>query len=254
MNKRIVTKYLPACTLALGLVGLGLRAMMYATCVDGRGLLTRNNPYHIACWILAVLTAGALALATGRRNGINSYSANFPPSVPAALGCWLGSIGMMLTVLLPGDVGTDTTLGLLWKIAGLLSAAGLVYAGMQRLKGGIPHFLSYAAVCVFFALHLICYYQVWSGEPQTADYSFQLLACVLLTLFSYYQTAFAVDTGSRRCQLFAGLMGAFLCCLALAKTTTPWLYLGCTGWLLTNLCTIEPPRRRRFTENQEEVG
>ena len=106
----------------------------------------------------------------------------------------------------------------------------------------------YAVVCLFFALHLGNQYRIWSGEPQTQNYSFQLLACIFIMLFGYYQTAFAVGSGKRRRQLFTALMGFALCCTAMAAAETLWLYPGCALWMMADRCTMSPPKRRRTEE------
>ena len=243
MKRIIPTKYIAWLTLGCGLIGLLLRVIMYDAYVDGRGLLTVGNPLDLAVWVLTILTAALLVLALRPLVGPNTYAYNFWPSVPAALGTILAAAGILLTVL-NGALYPQDTLTLLWRILGWISVLSLAAAGICRLLGKKPFFLLYAAVCVFFALHLANYYRIWSGNPQTPDYSFQLFACIFLMLFAYYQTAFTVGSGKRRPQLFTGLMGAFLCCLALAETETPWLYPGCMVWLLADRCTMKPPRRR----------
>lgn len=247
MKQRIPKRYIAWLPLGFGLVGLMLMVAMYTLCVDGRGLLIRDNPFYLAAWGVTALAAVALLLLLRPLGGLNVYGYNFWPSVSAALGAFLAAAGILVTVLNLSPYPRDR-LTQLWQISGFLAAAGLAAAGICRWRGKQPFFLMYAAVCVFFALHLGNQYRIWSGNPQTPDYSFQLLACIFVMLFSYYQTAFTVGAGKRRAQLFTALMGFHLCCVAVAKTDTPWLYPGCALWMLADRCTMSPPNRRHAAQ------
>lgn len=251
MKQPTLKKWIPWLTLSLGIVGLLLRLTMYNRCIDGRGLLIRGNLYHLAAWGVTALVAVVLILALRKLDGSEVYAHNFWPSIPAAAASILAACGIVMTVLDVSFYPVDV-LTMLWRGAGFLAAAALTAAGICRWKGKQPFFLLYAAVCVFFALHIGNQYRVWSGNPQSPDYSFQLLACIFIMLFAYYQTAFAVGSGKRRIQLFSGLMGAYLCCLAAARTDTLWLYPGCALWLLADRCTMTPPTRR--SAGQESHG
>ncbi len=242
MKKR--NSLLPLIILALGLLGLMLRLGLYKFGMDGRELLVENHIFQILCWVLTVLTGLFLGWMVLPLDGVRDYEANFPASLPGGLGCFAAALGIVLTVA-PVLGGYRDILATLWLIAGALAAVGLVVCGICRIRGEKPFFVFPSPVFLFFALHLANQYRVWSGEPQTTDYSYQLLACVCLTLFSYYCTAFTEGLGRRRIQLFSGLGAVYLCCLALARTDSPWLYLGCGAWALLNLCTLQPPRRRR---------
>lgn len=243
MKQPISKKWIAWLMPGLGMTGLLLRLAMYTRCIDGRGLLVRGNPYHLAAWGLTVLTAVVLILTLRKLDGSNVYSHNFWPSGPAAWAALLAAGSIVMTVLNTRDYPADT-LTMLWRWSGFLAAVSLAIAGILRGMGKQPFFLLYAATCVFFALHIANQYRVWSGNPQAPDYSFQLLACIFIMLFAYYQMAFAAGSGKRRAQLFSALMGSYLCFLAAARTETLWLYIGCGVWLLADRCTMMPPRRR----------
>lgn len=250
MKQRIPTRYIAWLALGFGLVGLMLMTAMYTLCVDDRGLLIRGNPFYLAAWGVNVLAALVLIPVLRPLGGHNAYGYNFWPSIPAALGAVLAAAGILATVLDPARYPQDN-LTLLWQISGGLAAAGLTAVAICRWRGKQPFFLLYATVCLFFALHLANQYRIWSGNPQTQDYSFQLLACIFVMLFGYYQTAFTVGSGKRRAQLFAGLMGFCLCCTAMAGSETSWLYPGCALWLLADRCTMSPPNRRHTQEEPQ---
>lgn len=244
MKQRIPTSYIAWLALGFGLMGLLLMTGMYTRSVDDLGLLVRGDIFYPAAWGVMAFAALVLALALRPLGGSNIYTHNFWPSIPAAAGAVLAAAGIVATVLEPGRYPQDR-LTMLWQIAGYLAAAGLVAAAVCRWMGKRPFFLMYAGVCLFCALHLGNQYRIWSGEPQTQYYSFQLLACIFIMLFGYYQTAFAVGSGKRRRQLFAALMGFALCCTAMAGTERLWLYPGCALWMMADRCTMSPPKRRR---------
>lgn len=253
MKKLVPTKYVPCLILGCGALGLALRWLLYATAVDGRGLLETGNFLIPAIWILTALTALFLALAVFPLDGPNRYGDNFPASISGAVGSFLAAAGILVTALDSSALPQDT-LTLVWRILGILSALCLIIAGVCRFRGQRPFFGFHGIVCVFFALHLANQYRVWSGNPQTQDYSLQLFACIFIMLSAYYHTAFDVGLGRRRMQLFTGLMGAYLCCLCLAASDSPLLYPGCGLWLFTNLCPLEPPARRRRPQASQDDG
>ena len=252
MKQPTSKKWVAWLTFAFGLSGLLLRLALYPRCIDGRGLLIRENLYHPASWGVTALVAVVLILALRKLDGSNVYEHNFWPSIPAAIATLLAAGGIVMTVLDIQAYPADT-LTMLWRWTGFLAAAALAAAGILRGLGKKPYFPLYALACVFFALHIANRYRIWSGNPQAPDYSFQLLACIAIMLFAYYQTAFTVGSGRRRAQLFSGLMGVYLCCLAVVRTDTLWLYIGCGAWMLADRCTMMPPRRRHTgTEPGEE--
>jgi hypothetical protein len=112
------------------------------------------------------------------------------------------------------------------------------------MNGKQPEFFFHGAVCLFFALHLVCCCRVWSSETQLARYGFALLASIGLMLTGYYHSAFVAGIGTRRMQLFTGLMTGFFCLAAIPGSGNPVLYLTGAAWALTNLCVLTPPKRR----------
>lgn len=248
MKKLIPTKSAPWLILAGGILGLALRKLMHALFLDVHGLLEAGNPLALASWILTALTAVFLAVWVFPLDGSNLYEDNFSPSIPAALGSFLAAGGILATVLGANPFPQDR-LTLIWRVLGILAALGLAGAGLCRLKGKCPFVLFHAAVCIFFAAHLINGYRVWSGKPLIRDYTFQIFACLGLMLASYQHTAFEAGLGQRRALLFTSLLAVFLCCPALNNADTPLLYLGCGIWLFTSLCRLEPlPRRKSSPE------
>lgn len=235
MNAMKKPSSLPCIATICGTAAFGLRKCLYAFAVDQRGLLISGHPLTLALWAVVILAA-AFLLWQARKHSVCEYS--FAPSAAAAAGSTLLAVGLLMTVLHHTPSGTGT-ITLLWKILGFLSAPSVMWAGISRRKGQKPFFGTHAVLCLFLLVHMVSRYQVWSGDPQLQNYIFQLLACVALTLFSYYCAAFEADMGSRRMQLATGLLAVLLCTVALSGSEYRSLYLCGLIWAATNLCAAE---------------
>lgn len=232
-NKR---EKLPLLLLALGAAAALIRGLLYLMAAEDSGLLVRNHPLQ---WLLAILCAAAaiFVLPIAGQKGSNRYADNFGPDPAAALGSFLMAAGVVLT-LLEGNTMPRPTLVRLWLLSGILSAAGLVWTGLDRYQGKQPFVLCPAVLTLFLALHMVSRYQPWSGNPQVPDWVFSLLGAVGLTLCAYHQSAFSADKGTRRAFLATSLLTVFVCCAALPHTEYWALYL-CGGiWAFTGRCRI----------------
>ena len=250
MTHLLRSKFLPALTMLLGMVGFALRRGLYAVALDGKGLLQKGHPLELALW---TVTAAAMALVTAvawNGKGSNRYEDNFGPSLPGALGNILMAAGILLTVLL-NQPKMPNLLGMLWKLLGFVSAPCLVAAAFGRVQGKRPFFLLHIAACLFLVFHIVNHYQAWSGNPQLQDYLFCLLGTMALMFFGFYTAAFAVGSGSRRMLLGMGLAAVYLCAVSLSSGEYPFLYLGGIVWVLTNLCLPEPARQMEEREQAQ---
>lgn len=235
-------KNLPLTVGALGILGMILRWLVELLAVDERGLVVPAHPIVFLLWIV---TAAAVVLTVGmvwKLDGGRKYAPNFPASKAAAMGCGIMAVCAMVTVALGWE---RSGLGLWRYILGLGAGFCLIFLAYIRFRGMKPTFFFHAIVCVFFAIHMLCRYRPWSGDPQLLDYVFEVFACVGLMLFAYQQAAFEVGLGKRRMQLGLGLLTAYCCLTAMPGAPQPLLYAGGAVWTLTNLCTLTPPPRRR---------
>ena len=242
MKRFFNVNYLPAAVALCGGIGMVLRLELYLSAVDGKNLLVPGHPLEVLLYGLTGLTMVAIVVFLWPLYGSLRYGDNFGPSKTAAMGSAVGAVGILLGVL-TAQPQPDPMFPT-WRAVGLIAAPCLLLAGFARLKGKQPNFLLHGAVCVFWLTHLVYYYRGWSIEPQLQDYLFSLLASVALLMFSYYQTAFDVNSGKRRNTLAVGLAGAYFGIVALSGTDVPLLYGGCAVWALTNLCSLTPVRRR----------
>ncbi len=241
---KTLSKISPICMVGLGAVGFGLRKFLYILAEDGKGLIRSGHPLEWALWGVA---AGALVLALLTAKNENGSDTAAERAV-SACGWMAAAIGIGLTVL-RGTSAAQGLLGLVWKLMGIVCVAALMIAAKQRWEGKQPCFLFSAAVCVFFAVHMVSSYRGWSSNPQIIDYVFTLFANIFLILFAYQQGAVAADCGKpQRIPLF-GTMAVFFCLVCLSGTENPVLYLTGGAWALTNLWIPVPT-----VEAEEEVN
>lgn len=227
---------LPVQVLVLGAAAAAVRGLLYLAAVDEKNLLTRGHPLSWLLWALCAAAAVLIAAAVPALKGSNRYAHNFRGHAGAAAGCWAFALGILLSVL-NGDILSQAALLL---PIGILAAAGLGWAGYDRMRGKQPNVLTYAALCLYLSLHIVSRYQSWSSNPQALDWVFSLLAAAALALSAYHQSCFCADSGHRRLLLGTELSALFLCCAALPCTDHFALYL-CGGiWAFTGLCRIAP--------------
>lgn len=250
MKTKMKTENLPLAVLLLGAAAAVSRGALYLTAVDDKGLIIRG---HIAGWLLWLVCAAAAAvigISVRNLKGSDAYALNFDRSMPAAAGCFALAAGVVLT-LLAGNSVSRSLLAKLWYPVGVLAAGGLIWAGLDRMRGKQPSVLPLAAVCLFLALHTVSRYQPWSGNPQAQDWVFSLLAAAALTLSAYHHAAFCADAGHRRLLLGTSLAAVFCCCAALPHTEYFALYL-CGGiWAFTGLCRVMPVSEEKEIKEKE---
>jgi hypothetical protein len=233
MNQNRITKILPVLAALLGAVTMVLRCGLYLTGLDEKNLLMDGHLLSTLVWasvIAAVLILG-LPMIRLMRGAWEDDSTQ--PDIVGAIGA------LVLSLAIGGCVYTEglpfTLVEKLSTVVGLLCVPCLMVAAVYRVKGQRPFFLCHGVVCVWFCLHLVMRYSVWSANPQLQDYVFAMLACVCLGLFAYQQTALDVQMGSGKLQYVFGLLAGFLGIAALYGAEPFWLYPAGALWALTNL-------------------
>ena len=242
MKNPMKLRRVPLWVLLFGLVCLGLRQGLYAFGMDDRGLLIRCHPLGLGLWGVALAAGLWIVLLVRKLDGSCRYEHNFTSSVLAAYGSFLMAAACAVTVLTQAP-GVPGPLGLLWKGLGVLCGLLMIWAGICRLQGKVPSFLTHGGLCLFLLVHLMNQYQRWCSDPQVMDYVFQMLGVLALAFFAYYTAAFSVGRGNRRMQLGSGLLAVLLCTAAVSAESFPFLYLGGAAFALTNLCFLLPRPR-----------
>ena len=240
MNLQSIKKLIPlrprqlkAAVLISGLIGLELYRVLYAMGLDGRGLLKPGHPAWIGLILLSIAVGGLIFLSTAPLRGSKGW---LPSSILAAVGCGLAAVSTVLTGLSGLAEGY-----LLYTIPALLAAAAFAGLAFCRLRGLKPHFLLHVLICIHFALQMLRLYQTNSFDPQVADYLFQLLACVALTVTAYQMAAMELGQGQRRWLWTAALAAVYLCAVSLGSSAT-WMYLTGGFWAFTAIPTARRPR------------
>jgi len=90
MKKNISSSHMPMLALAAGLSGAFARIILYRLGTDGQGLLIRNHPLHILCWILSAATVVCLWTAVKKSPEPAAASNSYDPVFPLSLACAWG--------------------------------------------------------------------------------------------------------------------------------------------------------------------
>jgi hypothetical protein len=239
MKKIFKPTWLPLFTLLAGAAGFGLRLWLLQSGIDHKGLLMADHPAGDLTFILTGIVLAVLALCVRTLMPMSNYRKLFPGRLIAGIGCVAAAAGILYVdirdLLAQSDIITIVTTGL-----GVVAAACLLVLGWFRWKGKRPAFWLYSAVTIYFMLHLISQYRLWSSESQLQIYFFPLMASVFLMLTAYHNAVLAEQkNGSRRFYVFCNQAGLFFCFLSLHGTSWPF-YLTMAVWLATGLCSLQP--------------
>lgn len=249
MKNNQKTALLPCLILGAGGICAALRALIYALYTDESGLVaTWNAPGMIAA-IIALCVLCAVVLAVRPLGGANGYAENFPRSISGGCAELLAASGILFFTLTQTRPLLDP-LAKLSGVLGILAAISLVVSGVCRMAGKKPAFLLRCIVSIFFAVHLINNYRIWSGCPQFHSYIWQLFAEIGLLGVSYYHAAFCAGLGRRRRMLACGMLTAYACLVAITDDSCGFFYCTCGLWALFDLCALTPPS----AEPPEEVA
>ena len=220
--------------LGCGAAGFGLYRLLYATGVDGRGLLVANHPAWVGLCVLALALGVVILCSTA---GIRGTGSRFPRSIPAGISCALAAAAAAYSAWNGWMEGY-----ILYGLPALLAAAALVTVAFCRFSGLKPYFLLHVVVCIYFALQMLKIYQSCSFDPQVQGYLFQMLACIGLTITAYQLANFDLGKGSHRWLWTAGLCTVFLCAVA-AGTSASGTYMTGAIWAFTNLSDLRLRRK-----------
>ena len=220
-----------------GAAAFGLYRLLYATGIDGRGLLKSG---HFAWVLLCILSVAAGVVIFASASQFRGGDVRFRKSLPAAVCCGLALVSTVFTGL------SDLWGGyLIYAIPAFLAACAFAAVTHCRLRGRKPNFGMHSLICIHFTLQLLKLYQANSFHPQFQDYIFQILACVALAVTAYQLAAADLSRGSRRWLWTAGMAAVYLCALSLGSTSTG-LFLTGGAWAFTAL--MVPMRKRERVE------
>ena len=251
MKKLLHPKNLPISVTIMGMVGFVLNLWTLSGGVDDEQLYTFVKFPWILLGILTVAVPVFIVLLTRPLGEPLKYSMNFPASVVSGVGTALGAL-----VIVFGGVDSFATspdvLGLITGVLGILGGILLFAVAYARWKGVRANFLYHGIVCLFLALRTFNHCKNWSNQPQFYPFLFTFLFQICATLAVYQLCAFDVELGDRRKSLFWSLMTVYLCLVALPSTQDVLFCGGVAIWMLTNLCSLRPVRKRRPAPVKDE--
>ena len=220
-----------------GAVAFGLYRLLYATGIDGRGLLKSG---HFAWVLLCILSVAMGVVIFASASQLRGGDSKFRRCLPAAVCCGLALASTVFTGL------SDLWGGyLIYAVPAFLAACAFAAVTLCRLRGRKPNFGMHSLICIHFTLQLLKLYQANSFHPQFQDYLFQILACVALAVTGYQLAAADLGRGSRRWLWTAGLAAVYLCTLSLGSSATG-IFLTGGAWAFTAL--MVPMRKREPVE------
>ena len=95
----------------------------------------------------------------------DDFETHFPASLPGAFGSAAAGAGILVTVL-AGSASGGSYLDTAWQLFGLAAPVCFLLAGLARALGKKPFFLLHVVPCLFFLVHIVTRYQLWSSQPQ----------------------------------------------------------------------------------------
>ena len=222
-------------TLAAGLSGAGMRAVLYRTGFDEKGILSDTDPLHLACMVLAAGMGIWLAMRCRKPDARNQTPLIWQ------LAAAFGACGLLAANAFTFSNPLSGALNIARLVLTFGCAFCIVACACREVGRTTAGFVCHGVICVHFALDMLCRYRVWSGNPQLPDYCFHVLACVFLTLSAYHRLAFDTDIGKEKALRFTSLMALLLCLFSMVGPE-PWqFYLGGACWAIANLCIPLPP-------------
>lgn len=224
-------KLLRTTVFSAGLLGMLLRALLYATAIDQKGLLAAG---HWATWLILILTGLMLALlpvATWKAQGPKTYEDCFPGSALQGITSLMVAVAVTLRAI-PDFSNAADSLELVASISGIVAGVAMAIVAICRFTGKQPNFLCHSALCLFFALQMVSQYRHWSADPQLMDYGFYLAAFICLMLTSYFLAGFEADMGSHRGIWLCSMAAPYFCLLALPESGDGALLIACALWAL----------------------
>lgn len=261
MKNAVNSKTIPVLVVLTSLLGALFRLLTRGNGPDAGGLFEPRPLAWCLLWVLTAATAVMIIYAVRKLRNPGTYQDNYPKSsaalvcsLPVATNILITGVGLLRSSL-EIDLATfkPDYIGVATGILGIVACACLVISGLNRFFERKPFFVLNGLVCLYFALRLFHHCREWSNEPQLGIVIFPFLASLVMMLASYHRACFDVDMGKRRVFLFWSLMGVYLSVVAMLSYEEPLFYGSCALWLLTDLCSLRPLRRRPAVAQPEEA-
>ena len=236
---------------AAALLGFLLRLWTMAGGVDAEGLYASSVFAWILLWIVTLAVPVLIIVMVRPLTVPVKYNMNFPKSIVSAVGCLMAALGFVLAGV-DSFSGAHDIPSFLTGVLGLGSGVSMLLVAYARFRGEKPNFLFHCCACLFMALRTFDLCRSWGNQPQIHLFLFALLAQISVMLAAYQLCCFDAEMGNRRVSLFWSLLSVYLCMLAL-PSAKDILFYGCIAiWLLTNLCSLKPAKKRKPVAQEPE--
>lgn len=245
-------RYAHVIVMATGILGMLLMSWLFAGGTDERGLYPARHPGWVLTGILTVLVIAATWLLTRQAGTNRNYQANFPASLPSALGYALAAIAL----LVQGFTYLRTASGILYLLAGVVGIAsgiGLLMGAMNRLRGQRTQLPPHMLPCFFFALNLFVLGQKFGSEPELCRYLYRFWAVGSMVPACYHLWGFDVGMGKRINCLFWCLLAGYCNLVTAVGNEQQFMYLAMGIWMLTALPKLGYLPKQPRTPRTEEV-
>ena len=250
MKKIIHPRNLPLLVMIGSILGLLLRYWTLGSGPNQNGLYEKQPVAWVLLWIVTALVLGLTFLLSRPLKNPGEYSDNFPASVLGAIGTGLAAVGVLYAGM-QSILSISDLLDILGGVLGLASGVLLILAAVCRFKGKKAPFVCYTVTCLFFALRVFNQCQLWSNEPQISTFIFPFIASLCIMLAAYQRACFDVDLGKRSAYIFWALLAVYFSVLSLPSLRNLLFYGTMAAWLLINLCSLRPLKKRKDTPEAE---
>jgi len=132
VKQALKPNYMKLLTGAAGILGLSLRAVLYAVGTDQKGLLIEGHWASSGVWLLTAAIALILFLWCRQLTGSRNYQKAFPSSLFCAAGAALAGIGFVLS---PTAQAPSPTFANIELVLRFVSAASLIWISYCRFRG-----------------------------------------------------------------------------------------------------------------------
>lgn len=221
MQMKITSKYLPAAALACGGIGLGLDWLLFRFGTDSRGLLVPGFPAGI---LLTAISLAYLAFMWFQVGSTEQLGTRYLPwlqiltTVCAACGICVLSQNTLRD-------GNDT-FSLVISCLGFLAAAAMAASAfVSRIR-----FPALVLSSLYFAMHSVLRYRLYSADPQLQDYIFPLLAEITMMLYFHHLACSMRELDKPRIRNFWRCCGIYFSAVAICRGGLGFLML--LPWLL----------------------
>jgi hypothetical protein len=223
----------PWLSIFAGIIGFSLQSWLFSS-ADTNGLLPASHIAQILSFLLFAITLASCFLLLKKSQQHTHYEAQFPRSVIAGIGSFVGALALGYSALSQGSFGA---LRLILPVFGIVSACALLFRGYCRIVGLRPHFLISCVVIAYLVLWSVLCCRNWCSQPQLQHYVFQAFATVFLLLASYYRAELELGTDNCRRYTFFCQVALFCCCLCIPGENSLF-YLLAAIWMAADSCTL----------------